>query len=57
MLWFFNYFSFVYGITIYWMIITSLKTEAEISLVKPTFFPKEFAWENYKYILNIKIIK
>ena len=38
----------------YWMIITSLKTEVEISLVKPTFFPKEFAWENYKYILNIK---
>jgi ABC transporter, permease protein len=36
----------------YWMIITSLKTEAEISLTKPTFFPKEFAWENYKYVFS-----
>lgn len=38
----------------YWMIITSLKTEAEISLLRPTFFPKEFAWENYKYVLSAK---
>lgn len=38
----------------YWMLITSLKTEAEISLFKPTFFPKEFAWENYRYIFDLK---
>lgn len=36
----------------YWMIITSLKTEEEIALTKPTFFPKEFAWENYLYVLS-----
>lgn len=38
----------------YWMLITSLKTEAEISLFKPTFFPKEFAWDNYRYIFDLK---
>lgn len=36
----------------YWMIITSLKTQSEIDLPKPTFFPKKFAWENYKYVLS-----
>lgn len=38
----------------YWMIITSLKTEAEINLFTPTFFPKEFAWDNYRYIFDLK---
>lgn len=31
----------------YWMIITSLKTEAEIELAVPTFFPRVFAFSNY----------
>ena len=30
----------------YWMVITSLKTEAEISLMVPTFFPKVLALSN-----------
>lgn len=38
----------------YWMLITSLKTEAEINLFTPTFFPKEFAWDNYRYIFDLK---
>ena len=36
----------------YWMIISSLKTEYEYREVTPTFFPKEFKWENYSYILT-----
>ena len=38
----------------YWMIITALKTQAEIDLFKPTFFPKSPTFENFKYILNTK---
>ena len=34
-------------IPFYWMIITSLKTEAEIELAVPTFFPHVFAFSNY----------
>lgn len=30
----------------YWMVITSLKTEAEISMLVPTFFPKKLALSN-----------
>ena len=30
----------------YWMVITSLKTEGEISLMVPTFFPKVLALSN-----------
>ena len=41
-------------IPFYWMINTSLKTSFEIELPKPTWFPKEFAWENYKYIFSEK---
>lgn len=38
----------------YWMLITSLKNETEINLFTPTFFPKEFAWDNYRYIFDLK---
>jgi multiple sugar transport system permease protein len=31
-----------------WMILSSLKTASEITAIPPTFFPKEFRWENYK---------
>lgn len=34
-------------IPFYWMIITSLKTEAEIELTIPTFFPRVIAFSNY----------
>ena len=36
----------------YWMIITSLKTEAEINLPTPTYFPKVFEWTNWKYVID-----
>ncbi len=36
----------------YWMIITSLKSDAEISLTYPTFFPHHFEWDNYRYIFD-----
>ena len=39
------------------MINTSLKTSFEIELPKPTWFPKEFAWENYKYIFLLPLWK
>ncbi len=38
----------------YWMIVTALKTEAEIELVKPTLFPKVITWSNFRYILDAK---
>ena len=38
----------------YWMIITSLKSDAEISLTYPTFFPHHFEWDNYRYIFDGK---
>ena len=31
----------------YWMIISSLKTEAEYRATIPTFWPQHFVWENY----------
>ena len=37
----------------YWMVITSLKTQPEIELYNPTFFPTMgFEWDNYKYVLS-----
>ncbi len=37
----------------YWMLITSLKTESEINLPNPTYFPKVFEWSNWRYIIDI----
>ncbi len=37
----------------YWMLITSLKSQIEIELYKPTFFPTMgFEWDNYRYVLS-----
>ncbi len=36
----------------YWMIITSLKTEAEYRLSVPTFFPHTFMWKNYSFAVT-----
>ena len=35
-----------------WMILGSFKTGKEIRQIPPTFFPKEFTFENYKTILS-----
>ncbi len=36
----------------YWMLITSLKTGAEIKQTIPTFWPQVFRWENYSDALQ-----
>lgn len=35
-----------------WMVLTSLKTPAELSQFPPTFFPREWAWSNYTEAMN-----
>ncbi len=37
---------------IYWMIISSFKTSAELLLPVPTLWPREFAWSNYPDVLG-----
>lgn len=37
---------------VYWMIISSLKTSAELLLPVPTLWPKEFQWANFPNVLN-----
>ncbi|MDY4105320.1 MAG: carbohydrate ABC transporter permease [Oscillospiraceae bacterium] len=37
---------------LYWMLITSLKTEAEVLTVTPTFWPKQLQWSNYVHAWN-----
>jgi ABC-type glycerol-3-phosphate transport system permease component len=37
---------------IYWMLISSVKSQSEVLLMQPTFWPKEFHFENYKNVLN-----
>ncbi|WJH37244.1 carbohydrate ABC transporter permease [Paenibacillus aurantius] len=32
---------------VYWMLVTSLKTSAELRLAVPTFWPEQFMWGNY----------
>jgi len=32
---------------IYWMVVSSLKTQSEMRLAVPTLWPESFAWENY----------
>jgi multiple sugar transport system permease protein len=36
----------------YWMIITSLKANAEIMSLKQTFFPQVVLWSNYVYVFK-----
>lgn len=43
-------------IPFYWMIITSLKNDAEMELMNPTLFPTyEIAWQNYAVVFNMSI--
>ena len=37
---------------IYWMLVSSVKSQEEISLATPTLWPKEFHFENYINVLN-----
>lgn len=43
------FFSFL---PFYWMIISSLKNENEYRDTDATFFPREFKWNNYSYMLT-----
>lgn len=36
----------------YWMVMSSVKTETEYRLTDATFFPHEFKWENYSYLMS-----
>lgn len=37
----------------YWMIITSLKTQAEIDAIVVTYFPKKIMWSNYPEAMRV----
>ena len=37
---------------IYWMLISSVKSQEEILLAVPTFWPREFHFENYLNVLS-----
>ncbi|MGI5172334.1 carbohydrate ABC transporter permease [Treponema sp. OMZ 840] len=37
---------------IYWMLISSVKSQNEILMLQPTFWPKEFHFENYAAVLR-----
>ena len=34
---------------LYWMLITSLKSQSEIITMVPSFWPREMMWENYVF--------
>ncbi len=36
-----------------WMITASLKTESEVMVTPPTFFPRDFQWENYRDVWEV----
>ncbi len=42
----------VYFAPFYWMLITSLKDSAQLSLFPPTLFPSPFDWRNYVDAVN-----
>lgn len=37
---------------LYWMLVTSLKTEAEVLTLTPTFWPESLQWSNYAVAWN-----
>ena len=49
---FLTFFAILSFLPFYWMIISSLKTETEYRLPSPTFFPHEFQWENYTFVIT-----
>lgn len=49
---FLTFFALLSFLPFYWMIISSLKTETEYRLPSPTFFPHEFQWENYTFVIT-----
>jgi ABC-type glycerol-3-phosphate transport system permease component len=45
------FFSVIFFLPFLWMIMTSLKSNAE--MIKPGFFPKDFVWGNYVRALTV----
>lgn len=39
--------AFIFLLPLFWMITTSLKTQAEVYVFPPTFFPETFRWQNF----------
>lgn len=37
---------------VYWMLISSVKSQEEVLLLKPTFWPQEFHFENYVNVMH-----
>ena len=37
---------------LYWLVVTSLKTEAEVLTLTPAFWPKSLQWSNYEFAWN-----
>ena len=37
---------------IYWMVITAFKTAEELTLAVPTFWPRQFMWENFMHVFK-----
>jgi ABC-type glycerol-3-phosphate transport system permease component len=38
---------------LYWMLVTSFKTQAEVLLTIPTFWPREWHFENYPHVFRL----
>lgn len=41
---------FVFLLPLYWLFISSVKSDSEITRFPPTFWPREFHWENFALI-------
>lgn len=37
----------LFFVPIYWLLISSVKSDSEITLIPPTFWPKHFVWSNF----------
>jgi len=44
--------SVIYILPYYWMIVTSIKSNEEMRMIPPTFFPRSFIFQNYVLAVN-----
>jgi ABC-type glycerol-3-phosphate transport system permease component len=44
--------AIVFVFPVYWIIVSSLKSDFEMSLIPPTLFPREIRWENFINIIE-----
>jgi multiple sugar transport system permease protein/N,N'-diacetylchitobiose transport system permease protein len=49
--------SVALGFPIFWMLITSVKTSADINQLTPQFWPKHFTWSNFSGIISDPIFR